>query len=161
MATSMADLDDDMEKDTRKGLALLSDGEHDFVIVNGVQRDTASGPVVSLKMTVVGGVHDGLECEHSYFLCKKDGTTNTMKRDELKKDLSELGFDVENWTKANERPFSTQLVLAMDVIGGVGFRGKKKQNGTFTNLEVKDRSKTDGRPEAFGPAELSPEAVKF
>ncbi|HEY1189943.1 MAG TPA: hypothetical protein VGE74_20000 [Gemmata sp.] len=166
MATSMADLDEDFEKakdpGTREnGLENLPDGEYVFEITHGEQKDTKSGPLVSFKLTVVSdGPFASKEVEHNYFLMKKvKGGTGYEKNDaqiaQLKKDLETLGFDVPNWTKANERPFSAQLKLAMGVIVGVQFKGKKKKSNEFHNLYLNERSKTDGRPEKFGPTELA------
>lgn len=169
MATSMADLDDDFDNtkpagNRADGLADLPDGEYEFTVVSGEQKETKAGPLIVFKLSVLDGVHAGMEVEHNYFLMKKDGESHVRNENQiaqLKKDLITLGFDVENWTKANERPFSTQLKLAMEVIRGVGFKGKKKQNGKFANLYLNERSASDGLPATFGAAELSPAPIQF
>jgi hypothetical protein len=174
MSVSIADLDDDFTKakePQRKqggGLEALPDGEYEFHIDGGEVKETKAGPMVKLDLVVLapGAPHDGAKCEHTYFLTKNNGTEkNENQIAQLKKDLATLGFDVDNWTRENQRPFSKQLDLALGIIGGVQFKGKKKANSsgqkTFHNLYVNQRSATDGKPETFGPEQLVPPSAGF
>jgi hypothetical protein len=175
MSVSIADLDDDFTKsDPSKGperankLADLPDGDYDFAVRSAVFKEAAEGkpgPVlVSLTLAVFapGTPHDGVEGEHVYFLVSKEGKKNTVALNILKKDLLTLGFDVNSWTRENGRPFSKQLVLALGVIEGVEFKGKKKRRDEKNfNLFVNERSATDGRPATFGPAELVAPSAGF
>lgn len=180
MSMTMEDLETDFEEAKGTGRTAgkiddLPDGEYVFEISSGDAMETNSGPLVKLKLMIFapGSPHDGGKIDRDYWLTEKDRDTgdrvkSTRNIDLLKKDLKTLGFDCENWTRGNNRPFSVELDRAMGVISGVRFHGKKsskpkdnKPGESWHNLYVNARVKDDGRPAAFGPAELAGEPDPF
>ncbi len=172
MSATLADFDDDFTTATatRPGgdfdLKDLPDGEYEFEVAACESKDTQSGPIVSMKLMILSdGKFAGKKVERAYFLTKKDEGGARVKNEnqiaELRKDLGVLGFDVENWTNANGRPFSKTLPEACRVMQGCGVKGKKKQNGKFANLYLNERLATDGKPAKFGADELKPEPEPF
>lgn len=139
----------------------LADGDYDVEITAGVPKDgEKSGPMVTILMVVLtAGKYAGWKIEKPYFLTKKsedgDGRVRDERRlSELKSDLTTLGFDVQNWTAANKRPFGTQLKAACEVMKGMRLKVRKKQNGEYANLYFNKRVENDGRPPVVGPDEM-------
>lgn len=165
-------LDDDFEKtDLRpkhasEATEKLADGDHECEITLGEQKEINGGPVVVIKMTVISeGKFKGWAIEKPYFLTKNEeggGRVKDEKRlQELKTDLSTMGFDVANWTPGNNRPFSAQLKIACAVMKGIHLKVRKKQNGEYANLYLNKRllndegsAPKDGKPLTFGPVQM-------
>lgn len=182
--TSIEDLDDDFTsvkgdgKATSDKMESLPEGDYVFQITKGESKSTNNGPLVTLHLCTLapGTAFDGLEIKRDYWLTEKDRATgervkSTRNIDLLKKDLKTLGFDVDNWTKDAGRPFSIELPKAFGVIAGIRFHAKKsikaketkpnEPQGFWHNLFVNARDKSDGKPEAFGAAELEAASFEF
>lgn len=168
MAT-LTDFDDDFTTVTggRTGevdLKNLPDGEYEFAVKKYAVKDTSSGPLVSMKLEILGeGPNAGLLVDRAYFLTRvEDGirVKNERQIAQLRDDLKLLGFDVDNWTKPNSRPFSAEVNRVGAVIVDVCLKAKKKQGGKkndgthYQNLDFVARSATDGKPEKFGAKEM-------
>lgn len=129
----------------------LADADYVFVVKKVEPKDTNAGPLVTFTLEIASpGAFDGCSVERQYWLTKKDESGGRIKNAAVVKllhdDLAKLGFDVDNWTKANGRPFSVELKRAAKVAVGMKFKGKKKQNGQYANLYVNERAKDDGKP---------------
>lgn len=141
-------------------LKALPDGEYEFQLTKGAYKviEKTGSECVDLSFDVVS---DGPFCaktfRHTYWLTNKDGGgLNEVSIGILKKDLKTLGFDVDDWRKANGRPFLGELKKALKVMaGGVQFHAKKSSKSGYAQLYINRRSATDGKPATFGPAELN------
>lgn len=167
MAT-LTDFDDDFTTITNDNgeldLSKLPDGEYEFAVQKYAVKETRSGPMVSMKLELLGeGRHGGSVVDRPYFLTQDEGGVRVKNgRDiaKLRDDLKLLGFDVDNWTKENSRPFSHEINRVAMVIVGVQFKatkkqgGKKSNGGFWQNLNFVARLTTDGKPEKFGVKEL-------
>lgn len=140
----------------KRDLKNLPDGEYWFVIRSAEIREVKSRPIVEWTLEVAGdNPHTGRQFGNSYWLQRQDGTMDDIAIKRLNEDLKTLGFDVVNWTKANNRPWGQELPKAVAVIAGVGFKGKKTTNDKgYANLYVNERAGDDGKPATFGPDEL-------
>ncbi len=159
MAFDADALDDGFEKRNKEGLAGLPDGEFTFTITAAEMKTIKTGNTLfNRSVTVIGGDHDGHTAKYDTFLTVDDGkTVNNINMKSLEKDLAALGFDVENWGRANGRPLSKELPKAAMAMIGMKFVGKKeaKTSGdkTYQNLYVLSRVAGDGKPEKMGAAE--------
>lgn len=137
----------------------LPDGDYEVQITTGLLKDGEYGPIVTILMTVLGdGPQRGWQVEKTYFLTKKgEGDSGRImderKIGELKSDLSTMGFDVANWTAANNRPFSVQLDIAASVMKGMKLKVRKKQNDEYANIYVNKRLE-DGKPAKLTAADM-------
>jgi len=152
MASAMAGFDEKADEIPAGGggggkdLKSLPDGEYVFDITSAYERASKTGSVY-FKMELEAHVADSTTktVEHTYFLTK-DGTINEVSFGILKKDLKSLGFDVDNWTRANGRPFSGEFEKAVFLMIGMSFKGKKSTNkGGYAQLYVNERT-VDGKP---------------
>lgn len=141
-------------------LKTLPDGEYEFEIASGgaayKQIESTESELVELKLTLLSENprQQGKKFNHAYWLTNtaaKGGGLNEVTVGILKKDLKTLGFDVDNWTKANGRPFFGELKKALKILngGGFAFKGKKVTKSGHANLYINSRSDTDGRPATF------------
>lgn len=170
MAT-LTDFDDDFTTATgnaRAGeieLSKLPDGEYEFAVKAFAVKDTSSGPMASMKLEIVSeGPFAGKVVDRPYFFTQENRDTGLREKNEralatLRDDLKVLGFDTDNWTKANGRPFSVEINRVGACVADVMLKAKKtsKVSGTKTyhNLFVNARlSDVDGKPVAFGPKEM-------
>lgn len=146
-------------------LAKLPDGEYTLAVkAMEVKEGTSAGDIISLKLELLtDGPFFGSLVEKAYFMSKNENGIRVKNANQLvqvKDDLKRLGFDTDNWTKEQGRPFSREIKRACAVVVGVTFKGKKKQGGAkngggyYQNLYVNDRIPDDGKPEAFGPKEM-------
>lgn len=166
---ALEDFDDDFPTATatRGGLDLekLPDGEYQ-VSVKALEVKEAND-LISLKLEILSdGPHAGASVEKTYWMTQKNQQTGLKEKNErqmveLRKDLTALGFDPDNWTKQNSRPFSVEIRRAANAIPGVCFRAKKKQGGKkpsapghYQNLYVEERLPDDGKPLKFTTADL-------
>lgn len=164
--SSLADLEDEIETIPAGGgnygssLKELPDGEYEFGIASAVSKkiESTGSELVEFKLELLtSGRTQGRKYQHSYWLTNKDdGGLNAVSVGILKKDLTTLGFDVENWTKANGRPFFSELKKAVKILngGGFAFSGKKVTKSGHANLYVNTRSETDGKPAKFDAAAM-------
>jgi hypothetical protein len=141
--------------------AALPDADYDVEIVGSVMKEAAGKTIFTFLTVVKGGEYDGWKCEKAIFLEKNGGTDEekaayrAQRIQEIRADFKTLGFDSENWTKANGRPFGEQWKIACDVMKGLKVRVKKKKNGTFVNVYFNKRlADKDGRAATFGPADM-------
>lgn len=166
---SLEDFDDDFPTAKPGGykrgdfeLDALTDGEYVFQIESA---ELKSSSLFKLNLELVSeGPLAGGKIEHPYFFTKKnpDGTyeKNADKIGQLKKDLTTLGFDVENWTKDNSRPFSVELpktplaLAGMRIVVSKKTGGKKAGGGNYHNLYIERRGEGDGKPAKIGAREL-------
>lgn len=134
----------------------LTDGEYDFTIRDAKVKNLAakSKLIIELKLDVLtAGKHQGHEIQHTLYISDKDSAVRVGR------DLKTLGFDCDNWTRANDRPFSQEIMKIGKVLRGLMFKGKKQTNKgtdgrTFHNLYIQKRLASDGKPTVLGPAEL-------
>lgn len=139
-------------------LKTLPDGEYEFEIASGGAAyksiEKTGSELVELKLTLLSENprQQGKKFNHAYWLTNKnDGGLNEVTVGILKKDLKTLGFDVDNWTKANGRPFFGELKKALKILngGGFAFKAKKATKDKYAHLYINSRSETDGRPATF------------
>ncbi len=140
-------------------IKILPDGEYEFEIAGGgagyKEIKSTESELVEFKLVMLtDGPHQGKKFNHSYWLTNtaaKGGGLNEVSVGILKKDLKTLGFDVDNWTKANGRPFFGELKKALKILngGGFAFSGKKAKKDAHANLYINSRSATDGKPATF------------
>lgn len=164
MAT-LADYEDEIEQTKagagNAGLTDLPDGKYEFAFVKATYKQVKTGAeLVDIQIEVVSdGPQFGKKFQHTYWLtetAEKGGGLNKVSLGILRKDLKTLGFDEDQWTRANGRPFLEELKKALRVIEkGVQFTGTKKKSGNFAQLYIDARSATDGMPAKFGPAEMN------
>lgn len=159
----LATFDDEAEKVAPGGatkLAAIADGEYELIIEKATIKEVKGSNVVEMKLTILTeGVHTGAEVTQSSWITNINKETNKPELNQvavgiLKKDLETLGFDIPEWTKANNRPFSQELPKALHCLTGVKFKGKKVTNGKYANLYINERLPSDGKPAKFGPTEL-------
>jgi hypothetical protein len=159
------ELDDTFEKTSSKrefdgagGLGKLPDGKHTFEITGAEFKVLVKSKIFVLKLAVDVGA-ERIEGKKEYWIEGKDGL-DEKRLNETKSDLALLGFDVDQWTRANLRPFSSELNRACLVMPGLKFKGSKKENKgkdggkTFVNIYVDARDPDDGRPQKFNGDDL-------
>jgi len=133
----------------------LPNGKYDFGITKAEFKTVAKtgSEVVDLKLEVLtDGPQSGKKYQYAYWLTNKDdGGLNEVSIGILKKDLKTLGFDVDDWKKANGRSFVVELKKALKIMGaGMAFSGTKGTNASnYATLRIDSRSPTDGKPEKF------------
>jgi hypothetical protein len=168
---TLADLDDDFPTAKPGGyktgdfeLSALADGEYTFQIASAELKK--NNTIFELKLELLTECQQaGGKIQHPYFFTKKDEKTglyekNIDKIGQLKKDLTALGFDVDNWTKENGRPFSVELPKTCLMLQGMRVVCKKKTGGKknatefYHNLYIDRRGEGDGLPEKIGAKEL-------
>lgn len=167
-AADLSDFDNDFTTATKKkfsngdfDLSDLKDGEYEFDIASA---ELKSGPMFKFNLVMMSeGPHAGGKIEKCFFLTKKeDGipVKNERSLAELREALVNLGFDAENWTSENGRPFSKELPKAVVMLAGMRVVAKKKQGGKkndgghYQNLDFVKRGSGDGKPEKIGAKEL-------
>jgi hypothetical protein len=166
------ELDEGFEKSSGEknygggGLAKLPDGKYTFDVIAAEFKKSDKATVLTLKIATQHGdsVYEG---KHDYWLVGKEGV-DERSLNNVKADLKALGFDVDEWTRANLRPFGEELTKACRVLVGLKIDGAKKNNEskgkTYTNIYINGRAMTsekttlDGKPEKFNAA-LIQEAV--
>ncbi len=143
--------------------AALPDGDYDVRITGGVLKDAGGSDIFSFLGTVLtDGPYKGWKCERTVFLSKKSGTDEEKKAFKVSKigeilaDFKTIGFDVENWTKANGRPRGEQMKVACNVMVGVCVKVRKSHKNNFTNVYINKRlANLDGMSPTFGEAEMA------
>lgn len=137
------------------GVEDLTDGDYELAIRSAVLKSLKAKQMTILELgleVLSPGKHQGAGIKYPVFLKDADSAAR------LGRDLMTLGFDCEDWTKANGRPFSQELGKAMLVLPGIVMVCHKKTNAkdgkTFHNLYINKRGAGDGKPQKFGPAEL-------
>lgn len=154
---SLEDFDDDMETTTTA--ADPKDGDYLFEVVSFDYRDNGGGVFEMKSRIVTEGPFEGYENKRTFFLTKKDGDSRVANEDARKQvvaALKSLGFDVENWTRANNRPWSQEFSKAKHAAAGLRFKGTLKRAGAYVNVYIKGRdAKADGKPEKIGPKEIA------
>ncbi len=167
MPSAFSDFDDTFETAQAKpqyasdqSKAVL-DGKYNCEIKGGIPKETTSGKVFTFLTTIISdGPYKGYSLERTIFMFKKNGTDEEKaayieKRvAELKADLSKLGFDVPNWTKANGRPFGVQLDIACEMMKGLVVQMTKKTNDMANVYIDKRLPDLDGKPAKFGAEEM-------
>jgi hypothetical protein len=139
-----------------KSLSRLPDGDYRLQVSGAKFEETKKGHrIFKIEVEVIDGNHAGQKCDWPHFLSSPEKGINETGIGILKKDLSTLGFDQENWTKENKRPLSGELPKVATAIVGVRFKGKKTSKDKNANLYVNERDTSDGKPAKFGPAELN------
>lgn len=137
----------------------IPDGIYDFCIVTAVTKQPKGNFLVELGLRIESaGKCEGMVVQHAMFMNDLD----SVKR--VGRDLKTLGFDTDNWKKANGRPFSVEFEKALKILPGIRVRGRKKTNekkeqgkvvAVYHNLYLDKRLATDGKPEFFGAGELN------
>lgn len=151
------EIDGDFSPSTGGGkLDDLPDGEYEFTIDAAKIKPKTNMLILEMDLLVTSeGKHKGQKIQHSLFIKDKDSAARVGK------DLKTLGLDCEEWTKANDRPFSGEIMKVPKVLRGLGFRAKKVANRpegkdkTYHNLYINKRVPTDGKPERIGPEQLN------
>jgi hypothetical protein len=115
------------------------------------------GAIITVNFTVLGGEQDGVEASNEWWVLNK------QDRDRYSGDLQVLGFDPENWSPANNRPFSKEVDKAHKLLPGLIVAAEKNSktgdNNKVTHfLNVKGRAMNgDGKPEDGKPLKFTPE----
>jgi len=153
---SLESYDDDMEATVTA--ADPKDGDYLFEVVSFAYRDQGGGIFEFKSKIVTDCPYFGYENKRTYFLTKKEGDERVPNEDARKQVvavLKSLGFDVDNWTKANNRPWSKEFEKAAVAVVGLKFKGKLKRNEQYVNVYVGARdAASDGRPEKLGSKEM-------
>ncbi len=134
------------------------DGEYEFEVTDIGYREPQGRGVFDFEAKIISdGPYNGHLYKRAYFRLKKDGTENTPAIEAFRQLLSDLGFDVKAWTKANGRPFSQEFEKASVVAIGMRFRGRLKRSGDDGQYETVYVNKRlpDGKPEKFDAASLA------
>jgi hypothetical protein len=162
------------------GLSHVKDGplslridtiEHRPVSRN-VQGSSAKehGEAIKVNFTIIGGEQDGVEAHHEWWICNKDNA------DRFAGELQLIGFDPENWSPKNNRPFSKELEKALKMLPGLQLDAvKDTQDSTraagkkthFLNIRgrtmnkpaVKGKYPDDAKPVDGQPLKFSAEAM--
>lgn len=167
---SLADFDDDFPSAKREGyksgdfeLKELKDGEYLFQVDSA---EVKNGKMFKLSLELLTECPQaGGKIEKCYFFTKKNKDSGLEEKNadqlaQVKEDLGKLGFDTENWTKENSRPFSVELPKVPEIIKGMRVvcnkktGGKKNANEYYHNLYIVNRGDGDGKPEKIGAKEL-------
>lgn len=161
---TLADLDDDFPTAKPGGfksgdfdLSELKDGEYLFSIASAELKKNNTIFELTIEL-LTECPQAGGKIRKTYFFTKKDESSGLYVKNgdqigQLKKDLGTLGFDVDNWTKENSRPFSVELpktclvLQAMRVVMQKKQGGKKNATEHYQNLYVAKRGEGDGKPE--------------
>lgn len=149
----------------------VPDGEYECEIRGASSKKVTGNTLFTFAMVIVSdGKYKGWALERTIFLEKKNGTDEEKakftsgKLGEVKKDFNTLGFDADNWTKANGRPFTLMASRASELAKGMRVKVRKKTNDqmadVYLNGRVLDAAKNavDGKPLKVTPEELA--AVK-
>lgn len=152
----LEDVDDNFKPGEMAGkMESLTDGEYDFEVNEAKFKVKAEKGMAIIEMeleVLTAGKHQGTKVQHSLFLTDKDSANR------IGKDLKTLGFDCDDWTKANSRPFSKEIQKVHKVLKGLRFKGKKQKNDnngkTYHNLYINKRLEGDGKPQRLGPEQL-------
>lgn len=140
----------------------MADGTYEVELRAGVKKEGESDIFVFAGTVLSDGPFRGWVLEKTIFFNKKSGTPEEKKEHrsgkigELKSDLSTLGFDVANWTKANNRPFADQLERACKLMKGLRVKMTKRTKDNFVNVYINKRlPDPNDKPEKFGAAEMA------
>ena len=154
--------DDDAMPKGRADASDLPDGDYEFEIEKAIVKTSKEKKkvILSMDLLVVKGHKEGSSVEKPYFLSSQDAVNICLD------EFVRLGFDCENWKKANGRPMSQELEKATYWLTDVAkaakaegkpairFRASKKKNGEYHNINIKERL-ADGHPAKIGEAELA------
>lgn len=152
-------------------LAKLPDGKYEFE-VSGSSWDKIKDGLY--KLTVNLNLicpdlpeWDGKTVNKEYWVNLNGGKTEEESRERAQRsigfimaDFLTLGFDSDQWTPANGRPFSREITKAARHLIGIRFAGAKAtktgdQKGVaFRSIYINKRL-PDDRPEKFGPEEIN------
>lgn len=156
--------DDDFEgASSRRKKSEVPDDDYECQIELVELRDTKAGDVLSFKMIVLkkGNGDDteyaGKKVEKAIFLnpTGEDAEENRKKRvEDMKRDFATLGFDVDNWTKANGRPFGKMCEIACRMATNMKVKVRLKTNNDYQNCYLNKRLE-DGKPPKVGAAEMA------
>jgi hypothetical protein len=159
MAVDLEQFDDDFNPKNDGGAEILADGDYDMEVAECGTKKTSNFFIIEAKFTVIEGpTPPGTTIKHAWFISDRDSANR------FGKDMITLGLDADEWTTANERPFSKEVEKAVLLLPGLRFRAKKKaneskdgkgQSKTYHNLYLNKRLETDGRPARFGAEDLN------
>jgi hypothetical protein len=160
---SFDNFEDDFEGQPSKrpsNKATVPDGDYTVEVQSAELRDTKAGEVFSVKMTILDdGPLFSKQIEKAIFLVGK-GETEQEKAEnrkrrvgDMKADLATIGFDVDNWTRANGRPFGAQVGTACVLMIGCKLKVRAKTSNDYQNIYINKRLE-DGKPAKFGKAEM-------
>lgn len=155
-------LDDSFEGAARSGIENLPDGKYELTVTSAEVKEGTSTVTLIRKGAVYGGERDGHKIEWLSFLQGKNGVDERAVR-EVRKELAGIGFDVDNWTKANGRPFLAELKKACQAMVGLRINLTKKASDsggkTWHNAYVDGRCLEDGHPVDGKPAQFGAEEM--
>lgn len=161
--SDLSDFDDAFEpRDTSFAKAdELPDGDYVFLIKDTSKKTVNGDTVIEWKLEVLTDCpKKGLVITESHWINSQEAAERYGKT------LQRLGFDSENWKKANDRPFSKECIRSLDVLVGMRIKTKKVTNvgkkkydtdtpRTYHNINVLGRtSDEDARPRKIGPKEM-------
>jgi hypothetical protein len=141
----------------------LDDGEYEVRLTGAEIKPMGKdgGSKFVFYGVVVSGKWAGWKCEKDIFLDSNKGTDEEKKAfqrskmNDVLQDLASLGFDVQNWTKANGRPRSEMLPLACDVLKGLCVKVAKKTKNGYVNVYLNKRLPAlDGQKPTFGAEDM-------
>jgi hypothetical protein len=152
--------DDDFEPAKGQGLRAgpeqLEDGDYTFEIQYADFKTPKNHKIFEMQLKVTSaGKHEGAIIQASWFMNDKESVSRVGKV------LQVVGFDTENWTKANGRPLSGELSKAIAFLQRKRLRvaGKKvtnevgsgEQKKVYHNIYINERILTDGVPAVISP----------
>lgn len=129
----------------------LPDADYEFEVKSAVIKISKEKktPILSMDLIVLTpGEFEGAVIERPSFMVNQESFNMALA------DFLTLGFDSNQWTKANGRPASQELEKAIHLIPGLRISGTKKKNGTFHNIYINKRL-DDGRPLKFSSNDLN------
>lgn len=149
------------------GVDILRDGDYDLEVLSAVCKHNGGHDIFEVKMRVVNCLDDkgqpllnnpyaSKPVKHAWFMDDQESFLRVLKN------LSLVGFDVKNWTVANNRPPSREFrdgnrwLKGMRVLGKKGHfdkkleGGKKEERATFQFFgRVTKANGPDGSPGPF------------
>lgn len=160
-----SDWDDDFKpEDPFAGASAedLTDGDYEFLIREAKIKEAKGKSLVEMKMEVLTpGQHEGSVISNPVWLTSIDNAKRFGAT------LKSFGFDVDNWTPANGRPFSKEFPKAIRWLIGMRVKAKKVTNTvppkfakdvekTYHNINFRGRSDVeDSVPRKIGAEQLS------
>lgn len=159
MSVSLDSFDEDFKPDDKQGVALesLPDGDYCCIITRAfldvTKKSSDNIYKMFIKVIAADKTSDGPAYERPSFLTSQDSVNR------LARDLQMLGFDTENWKKANGRPFSGEIAKVGRWLTGMKFYGKKTSNMSsgkmYHNMNIVRRTGDDDMPAKVTPEQLN------
>lgn len=139
----------------------LPDGKYCITLTHSEFVDLAKFYKFTLQYAVEVSDQETINSKKEFLIFKDDEEKAMRNIQDLKATLKTIGFDVDNWTKANGRAFSDEFTKARPAIVGCQVMATKKKNGEYVNVYFDKRilgddgKPVDGKPLEIGAAEIT------